>query len=454
MESRTTSGSVDKKGPERVRLSSDRIRKYLCSPGKLQSFLWDTDAPALAVRATPNGSKSYVFEAKLNRQTIRRTIGSVDAWLLDDARAEARRLQVLIDKGLDPRELDREAAEAKAAKKSAAVAEAKAAEDAKQYTLRALCDAYVAMLEARGKTKSARGTASAFKCWISDAVATKPAADVTPEEIAKAMRKAREAGKERTAGVLRSYLLAAFTAAIRAPYDSSLPADLIGFGIKSNPVAVIPAVPVRAGNRTLSVAELKDYMARMGNDLAGQALRLALYAGGQRMAQLLRTTMADYDPDTRTLRLFDGKGRRRSEREHLLPLAPKAAAVVDDLIARAAKLESKFLFSSHGRVAMTLTTPGGRVTEISAAMKGEPFDLRDIRRTCETMLAGLGISRDVRAQLLSHGISGVQAAHYDRYTYTEEKRAALTAWEARLEEITTGKPAAGNVKRLPRRKAA
>jgi hypothetical protein len=73
-------------------------------------------------------------------------------------------------------------------------------------------------------------------------------------------------------------------------------------------------------------------------------------------------------------------------------------------------------------------------TAISTAIGGEPFDLRDIRRTTETMLAGMGIS-----QLLSHGLSGVQAAHYDRHGYTDEKRAALVAWEARLEEIQTGK---------------
>ena len=76
--------------------------------------------------------------------------------------------------------------------------------------------------------------------------------------------------------------------------------------------------------------------------------------------------------------------------------------------------------------------PGPRVTEIATTMKGEPFDLRDIRRTVETMLASLGVSRDIRAQLLSHGISGVQAQHYDRHDYLEEKRATLIKWERHL----------------------
>ncbi len=87
-------------------------------------------------------------------------------------------------------------------------------------------------------------------------------------------------------------------------------------------------------------------------------------------------------------------------------------------------------------------------------MKCAAFDLRDIRRTCETMLAGIGISRDTRAQLLSHGISGVQAAHYDRHTYTEEKRAALVAWEQRLDEIANGKQAHNVVQIKRKRKVA
>ena len=88
---------------QRERLTPDRIRRFSCPDDVKQSFLWDTDAPRLAVRAT-TGAKSFIFEAKLNRQTIRVTIGDVRAWNLDDARTEARRLQTLTDQGIDPRQ--------------------------------------------------------------------------------------------------------------------------------------------------------------------------------------------------------------------------------------------------------------------------------------------------------------------------------------------------------------
>jgi hypothetical protein len=55
------------------------------------------------------------------------------------------------------------------------------------------------------------------------------------------------------------------------------------------------------------------------------------------------------------------------------------------------------------------------------------------------MLAAAGVTKDIRGQLLSHGISGVQAAHYDRHSYMTEKRQALIAWQAKLNDIAAGK---------------
>ncbi|MBL8402372.1 Arm DNA-binding domain-containing protein, partial [Accumulibacter sp.] len=84
----------------RERLTPDRIRRLTLSEGQAQSFLWDTDAPRLAVRVTA-GAKAFICEAKLNRQTVRVTIGDVRAWTLAAARDEARRLQTMIDQGID-----------------------------------------------------------------------------------------------------------------------------------------------------------------------------------------------------------------------------------------------------------------------------------------------------------------------------------------------------------------
>jgi integrase len=97
-----------------------------------------------------------------------------------------------------------------------------------------------------------------------------------------------------------------------------------------------------------------------------------------------------------------------------------------------------WLFSStRGRVKIRPQTTGAAVDKIAAAMLADStaradFQMRDIRRTCETLLAGMGANKDLRAQLQSHGLGGVQQRHYDKHDYMVEKRSALTAWENRL----------------------
>ena len=89
----------------RIKLTIGRIRDFSCPVGKAQAFLWDTEAPGLAVRATPGSDvRAFIFQGLLNGKYIRTTIGDSRAWNLDDARAEARRLQNLIDQGTDPRQ--------------------------------------------------------------------------------------------------------------------------------------------------------------------------------------------------------------------------------------------------------------------------------------------------------------------------------------------------------------
>jgi integrase len=80
------------------------------------------------------------------------------------------------------------------------------------------------------------------------------------------------------------------------------------------------------------------------------------------------------------------------------------------------------------------------VSEISAEMRKakearEDFELRDLRRTAETMLASLKVPSDVRAQLLSHGLGGVQNRHYDHHDYALEKKQALERWARHLTRL-------------------
>ena len=108
----------------RVRLTAGRVDAFACPKSKPQAFLWDTDTPTLALRATPTGRKTYVFESRLNGATLRINIGTLADWPIEKARTKAQGLKMLVDAGTDPREVERDKQAAAVEKKAVAAAKA------------------------------------------------------------------------------------------------------------------------------------------------------------------------------------------------------------------------------------------------------------------------------------------------------------------------------------------
>ena len=116
-----------KQQTNRVNLTAGRVEAFTCPTDKAQAFLWDTDTPTLALRVTPTGRKTYVFEARLNGATVRVNIGTVADWPIKKARTRVQVLKMLVDAGTDPREVERDRQAAAVEKKAAAVAKVEAA---------------------------------------------------------------------------------------------------------------------------------------------------------------------------------------------------------------------------------------------------------------------------------------------------------------------------------------
>ena len=355
--------------------------------------------------------------------------------------------------------LEHQEAQARATRESAAREREEAAREAKAGKLQALLDGYVSHLERQGRS-SAADARNLFRKNISDTdawphLAAMPARQITSADISGILAGLIDRGNGRTAAKLRSYLRAAYAAALAAPHEPTIHPALHGFHLPGNPAAAVPAKGLAQYNvareRTLSASELQAFMKAVDAlpvGLSRDVLWLALLLGGQRLAQLARVRPQDADMDERTIMLLDPKGARKQPRPHRLPLTERAADIVGRWLARAVEgvdAESfPYVFTSNGKVPIRGETLSTVVAEICGGMlkaktARAPFQLRDIRRTCETMLAGMGISKDIRAQLQSHGLGGVQDRHYDRYEYMDEKRRALEGWDARLTDIKEGR---------------
>jgi integrase len=306
----------------------------------------------------------------------------------------------------------REAAARVAAVEAAEAAAARELQLAQEGSLRALLDAYAAHLEAQGK--AARDVRNVFKLHVPAELAQRRAAQLGMADFLPSINALVEAGKGPAARMLRSYMRAAYTLALASQSDPVTPQALRGFGPLHNPVAAVSTRGLarfnRRRTRVLSDDELAAYLRGLEgiqgrSEYLRDALTVALYLGGQRIDQLLRLTWAQVDLSGATVTLFDPKERRDQPREHVLPLTTVPLGILK---------RRHQLAAFHRRVFATATSSamGRRVAKISAALTEariarSPFELRDIRRTAETMLGGdLDVSKDIRAQIQSHGLGG------------------------------------------------
>ena len=62
------------------------------------------------------------------------------------------------------------------------------------------------------------------------------------------------------------------------------------------------------------------------------------------------------------------------------------------------------------------------------------YRIHDFRVTCETRLATLGFSQDVRDAVLGHAKQGLQKT-YNKHDYHDEKKVALETYAAHLCDV-------------------
>jgi integrase len=389
---------------------------------------------ALQARRLANGAVQLYWRYSLGGKTNREPIG------LYDASAPPKKLQpttkgygiaAALEKCRALADTHAENApagglrEAKEAQRRQLVAKKAVEIEKSTHTLQKLLDTYVEHL----KTQERRSHADAsglFQLHVVEAwpkVAEAPAVDLTPDQVLDMLRRLIEAGKGRTANKLRSYLRAAYQCALDVRTTASIPVAFKAFGIVFNPAGQTKRSPQfdRPDKRLLPSEELRIYwkLIEPAPGIEGAALRLHLLTGGQRIEQLVRLRWRDVAQESITI--FDGKGRPgQGPRPHQIPLTAEAASAL-----AAFKVAGDYAISTtSGKKPISVRTLAGWAQTILGTSIAE-FQLKRIRSGVETLLAANGVNRDVRGHLQSHGLTGVQARHYDGHDYMPEKRKAL-----------------------------
>lgn len=394
-------------------LTAGLIDRHACPVGKLQSFLRDSKAPGLRVRATPftfknpEGVKAFVFEAKLNRQTIRRTIGDVRAWSIEAARNEANRLRVTFDSGIDPREVERQAAVSKAAEKAATAAHAVTMSEAWKRYLDARRPFWgdlnfrdhVKMTQIGGEQRQRLPGIKTIPGPLAEFLPLR-LAELTPSMIESWATKEAKIRPARVRLALR--LLKAFLR------WASAEADLKG---KADPAAASAkkirelAGKAKTKNDYLQREQLATWFAhvqQIQNPIISAYLQCLLLTGARR-EELAELKWVDVNFQWRGIELKDKIEGRRS-----VPLTPFVLQLLSTLPRR-----NEWVFSS-------LSSASGRLTEPSIAHRsactaaGLVLTLHGLRRSFASLCEWVAIPSGISAQIQGHAPQGVREQNYIR----------------------------------------
>ena len=388
---------------ERVRLTAGRVQTFTCPKGKKQAFLRDSEVPSLALRVTANGSRAYVFERKLNRRTIQMVIGSPTNWTIEEARARARKLAVLVDRGIDPREeLKRQRQAAEAARVRRQTAEVCALQVWHTYCQerravwgeRHYLD-HLRMAAPGGEPrKKGEGVTQPGPLY---ALLNQPLARLTPEAVeAWAARNAHRPTQAR----LGLRLLKAFLnwCRTRPDFAQVLPAENPACSRKARETLGTP----KAKNDCLQREQLRPWFdaVRQQHPTVAAYLQTLLLTGA-RPGEVLALTWDDVDFQWRTLTIRD-----KVEGERTIPLTPYVARLLAALPRR-----NEWVFASD-KASAPINRPGHAVERVCRLAGIPHVSLHGLRRSFGTLSEWVEAPVGVVAQLQGHRPSATAERHY------------------------------------------
>ena len=409
---------------KRDNFTAARVAGFECAAGKKQTIFWDGKTPGLGLRVTATGAKAFIFEARLNGKTIRMTIGAPRNWAIGDAQAEASRLKVMTDQGIDPRKVLADAIAAKEAAAAAVVAQ----QARETVTVGMAWGEYIAARKPfwgahhyadhvevmqPGGEKRARSHKLTEPGALAS-LATVRLVELTPERVtewAKAEGEKR-AGRAR----LAARLLKAFLS-----WCAESPAyrEIMTGNPAKNKSAREQLGKPKSQDSALQREQLAGWFAavkQIGNPVISAYLQSLLLTGA-RPNELSGLRWADVDFQWSSMTIRD-----KVEGLRVIPLPPYMAHLLAALPRR-----NEFVFSSP-------TAASGHLTDTHDAFKkacavaGIELTIYGLRRSFASLCEWIEMPAGIAAQIQGHKPSGVREKHYIRRPLD-----LLRVWHVKIE---------------------
>jgi integrase len=382
---------------------------------------FDTTFPALALRVTDSGHKSWSLFYRAGGRLRRWTIGSYPAFDPAAARKAASSALHRLAEGVDP-------GEEKRVRRNAPKPFANDfASVAREYLER--------QVKRNTASSTYRETARIIDQDVIPEWGRRPIGSILRRDVVALIDKKVAAGAEVQANRV--------LARLRTLFGWAVGKDLIG----ANPCdGVKPPTREKARDRVLGDDEIAAFWTATGElDWPFGPLFRLLLLTAQRRDEVATMEWVELDLEKRLWSL--PREKVKNDQGHDVPVSAQAL----EILAALPRVAGGLIFSTNGRTAVSgFSRAKERLDALMASAAGrelEPWILHDLRRTATTGMARLKFPPHVVDRVLNHTsgtIRGV-ARVYNRFDYLDERRAALEAWGRAVEAVVTGAEASNVV---------
>jgi integrase len=381
-----------------VKLSKTAIDALPTPPKDI--VYWDSGSPGFGVKVTPKGRKVFVVLYRGTGSRLRKyTIGPYGRVTLHQARSVALKIFAARADGRDP------AAEKQTARRRAV---ADRVDD--------LIELYIS--ERVSKNRSARQISRLLRRELISKWGSRSVHEIGKREIVDLVHQVAGRGAPFAANKLLKVIKTFFGWCVgRAILDAS-PAQGI-----SSPMKEV------ARDRVLTDGELASIIsaARQIKGPYGSIIQL-LALTGQRREEVAQLTWQEVDLTRRIWTV--PASRTKNAKAHMVHLSDEAITVLIGV-----QKIGQFVFSTSGvKPFQSFSASKRELDELSGIHN---WRLHDLRRTCVSGMARLGIPPHVADKILNHQggtISGV-AAVYQRHEFLAERKEALDLWGAHISAL-------------------
>lgn len=366
---------------------------------------WDIGSPGFGVKVTPTGRKVFIVlyrTAGASSRLRKYTIGPYGRVTLHQARVVAQKIHTARLAGQDP-----------AAEKS----EAK-----RRMVLDRVEDVLEAFITQRvSGNRSAREVSRMLRREIGSAWGSRSIHEISKRDVIDVVSAVEQRGAPIAANKTLKAVKTFFRWCVGRALLNQSPADGIPLPAKEVP-----------RDRVLSDEELACVIgaARQIGGVYGAIVEF-LTLTGQRREEVARATWDEFDLEQRLWTL--PTRRTKNGKLHIVHLTHESIAVLERMPRR-----GEFVFSDSGGKFFQSFSRAKRELDKLSSLKG--WCLHDLRRTCVSGMARLGVAPHVADKILNHQggtISGVVAV-YQRHDFFVERKNALEQWSDHVFRIARG----------------